>query len=327
MTPNDFQSRFFLAQFGDRRHAPCTFELAVPKVCEPISVELPVASKEPFVPLAQYQTSGDRRLSVRVQFTCLPREMGACDVAELCELAAGAKVVQRRDWPDTDGRQAEIFTEFEEAGRKWIRRLRVVKDGARLFRVDATASEEDFPEVEKDCALSVMSFRLLDPENQSYAEELRECTARTPLPFLFRYPQSWRPREVSGEDCRCMRTLEHTWDEGVRGTVTVEVCRKQEGVPTTRIVRAFARRLKDAGYRLNGAPITPVPPPRGFEAAYVFAPPAAKDGTAICTSAYLAENATSAALVSLVGPSRDTDHWSWAINKRAFEIVRDSLNV
>lgn len=328
MKTDDFILKFSPVQFPGAPEFPFRFELAVPVDCRIDSTNLVAAnSSDGFSPLGFFTATGSRRFEVVVLASVLPREMNAGDLAEISADVLDGKVLQRRDWESTKGCQAEIFTSFEKGSETWLRHTRVLKDGSRVFRVDAAVPEADYVNAAEDCAITVMSFRLLEPDKACYAENLEKCSLAQPLPFSFRYPRSWRFRDVFNSEDHTKVAIDNILKQGIHGTVTVEVHLNRANVPSARYLRAFAQHIGNDGVRLSGAPVVQESPPKDWTAAYVFAPPASRDGRDLSVGGYLLERSDALAIIGIVSPSRVTGKWIWAINKRAFEIVRDSLCV
>jgi len=326
MDAADIPSRFFLARFGVEPPLPIRFQLAVPLGCEAVRVDPPSkGAAEPSLLLARFRAASRPGIDIDVSMTVLPREIHTGDFAELLATASGDKVVQRRDWEHTQGCQAELFAEFERLGEKWVRRSRVVKDGQYVFCVDAMAPKPAFAKFAKDCAHSVMSFRLLSAENRPYAEGLKELSGDSPCRFSFRYPETWKLARTAFDSHRAVFALNNSQRDTLDGTLTLEIHQRRPDYPLARYARAYATSLRDAGFRLNGAPVLSTSSPAGFDAAYVFTPPTTKDGLEVTAGAVLMEQGTAVTILGIVGASRESSPWAWAINKRAFEIVRDSL--
>jgi hypothetical protein len=89
----------------------------------------------------------------------------------------------------------------------------------------------------------------------------------------------------------------------------------------------YAEELKQAGIRLLGAPILPTQPLPGFASASLYAPVAEIGGARFDAPTLLMREATRWILVGLLGPNRSVSGVWWAVARRAFEIVRDSLRL
>jgi hypothetical protein len=312
-------------EYADPTDKRFNYRLAVPKWCRPAPrLSWGEARPGPFLPVAYFEGIEPHRLEITVYAAQLPCEIGAGDCAEIDAEFSGAKVLQRRDWQEADGRQAEIMAEYQRNGESWIRRTRLAKDGNRAFRIDAAAPKTTFTSVAEEAAVAVMSFQFASPENAGCAESLQAVESEFPVRFSFRYPASWTAeRRVDGNSTYIEMRKRH--EHVLVGTLRVEIHRMQPEMSASRYVRRYAEQLKAEGIFLNGAPIVPAKSPRGFLATHVFAPEARRDGAAMSVPLVGLEQAEAIALLGLVGPGRDVVPLWWAVNKRAFEIVRDSL--
>jgi hypothetical protein len=124
---------------------------------------------------------------------------------------------------------------------------------------------------------------------------------------------------------RLFLQLDNCHGETSVGTLSVELLASPLRLPPARLARHFVRELQAQGYRLAGAPVVPIPSPKGYLAAYGFAPIATQQGLGIIAGATILEHSQAVVLLGTTGPSRTSSAWDWAINKRAFEILRASL--
>lgn len=299
------------------------FKLAIPSGCEPCAKPCRV-SKEPYAILEQYADKA-RELEISILATRMPRELDVGDFAELGAEINGEKLIQRRDWDKSEGQQAELFFEFARRGKTWLRRSRYLKDGAEVYRIDAAAPKEKYEEVAEDCAICLMSFQPTLPSQSDCAEELLECSDSR-LPLSFRYPASWQLEQINDHDELTAYELFHFHEGELCGRLRVEYHKRSAGEDAVQLIRRYADRLKQSGLHLNGAPIASKTPPLGFEGAHVYAPPATRDGEPVCVGIHCLERADAIVQVSFESPSRKVDQWSWAINKRTFEVIRESLS-
>ena len=285
MSVNDHTTKFFLAHFSDAPEDSLNFELAIPKVCQMLPYDAHVGMlREPFVPLVSFRSREAPPLEIDVRMTVLPREIDAGDFAELSTITGGGKVVQRRDWDNTQGCQAEVIASRDRSGETWLCRTRVVKDGRRLYRVDAASPESVFADLAEECAVPVMSFRLLNPENKISVEDLEVWSVSSGPVASFRYPAAWQPRRVDHDDRHVEIILENFAGKCLDGTVTVEFHRPSQDTPLPSYFRTFADRMKQQGLRLSGAAITSSRPTAGLRA-LIYAPRAFKEGRSWCVGA------------------------------------------
>jgi hypothetical protein len=325
---DDLRSEFVPYQFPGLPELPWAFRVAIPARCRPLEGSPPgIEPGAIFTPLLLFAAPAPGSLEVFVSLTLLPQEMGAGDLALIAAERSGLRVLSRRDPDGTGADQSELIARESRGGGPWLRWARVIKDGPRVFRIDAATPEEGFEDVAQTCGLTVRSFELLNPEGRPGAEDLVEVMRGSLVPFSFRYPASWRLTEfAAGEDLAGF-VLDFVHREKVRGTVTVELQHAGDGVPPSQHARAFRARLTADGFRLNGAPIVAEPPPHGFSGAYIYAPPATWEGRETSVGLFIGETGHATALMSFACPARWENPWAWALTRRAFEIVRSSISL
>lgn len=321
-------SSYYEALFRETPDERFHFRLAVPAECASVPLETPDESgSAPFMQLARFVSRGQHRYELGVLLTLLPRDIHVGDLIQIEAEMSGAKVVGRKDCGGARGRESHLLVEFERSGEKWLRRTRGLKDGPRVFRLDAAVTQECSAETAKACAASLASFQLLAPENRASAEELERWSGSEPCRDTFLYPQSWSIVDRGADQAEAALDLLNQPGRLPAGRLTVEVHARRADTLPSRLVRKHVERLRGEGVRLAGAPVVAVEPPTGSRAAHWFAPPASRAGHELCVGILVLEQGDLFALVGVLSPARAVSPWAWAINKRAFEIVRDSLSV
>lgn len=306
---------------------PFDFEMALPADCRP---EQPACEAESstsaFGPTPMFQAgSRSRPFRVAVRVALLTSDVGASDFVAIDAEASGHTVVQGRDWPGTRGCQAEIITRQTVEGQNWLTRSRAVKDGVRVFRVDASAPEQEFERCERDCAQTVMSFRLLHAEQRPCAEGMATARIGLPIRRVVKFPDSWRETARSEGDGSCELELLRSFDDRLSASIQIGAYQKREGESAHGHLRDYSNRLKSRGYRLAGAPILSTEAPAGSLAAYQYAPLARAAQGDLCVGAMLLELRHANVLLGFQGPTREGYPWCWAMMRRTFEWVRESL--
>lgn len=304
---------------------PYRFRTAVPRHWkpQPLGQETPGGPK----PLARLGTTGDRSVEVHVDLIEVDRDVNPSDWLENGYAAAGAEILHRRDALGPQGKVSDLLVRCAHDHGAAICRGTIVKDGPRMFRIEARAAESAYAEWAEALLLCLASFELLNPLGDPTAEPVIEETSDGPAPFSFRRLNSWQILEsVHGEPGQLLQLASH--HEGAAlGRITIEVCKKAPERQLERLARKYAERLKAEGIRLSGAAVIPTEPPGDFRAAAVFAPLATCTGHSFDSPVLLFEHDEALVLLALLGPTRGESPEWWAINKRAFEIVRDSLRI
>jgi hypothetical protein len=208
-----------------------------------------------------------------------------------------------------------------------ICRSTILKDGDCLYRIDARAAEDVYEDLAEDFLVTLSSFHPLHPEGRPTAEPLVDAAYEAPVPFVYQRLKSWDAEEIhADEDRRVLRIVSKDEGEAI-GRITLEIRKRGAGLNRERLAREYSDTMKESGVHLSGAAIAPTEPPKGFQSAAVYQPSAQFEGHQLDAPVLLFEHEEALVLVSLLGPSREESPEWWAINKRAFEIVRDSLRL
>jgi hypothetical protein len=277
--------------------------------------------------LACFGPNDDVPSAVCVNVIESDREVNPADWLEITYAAVGAQILQRRDAFGPQGKVSDMLVRCVEDNVPTIRRGILVKDGSRMFHVEARAAESAYAEFAEDLFVCLISFELLNPTGELTSEPMIEEHHDGAVPFTFRCPCSWKTLQVADNGHGRILELTSQQDGRVVGRMIVEVRARSSGCDLQTLAAGHADRLRAAGIHFNGAPLVPIKPPERFQTAAVFAPAAECAGHTFDSPVLLFEHARGLVLLALLGPTRDESPEWWAINKRAFEIVRDSLRI
>jgi hypothetical protein len=159
------------------------------------------------------------------------------------------------------------------------------------------------------------------------AEPLARCWRNLPVSFHFDYPVSWQAMETfTGQD-HCALNLINDYEGVCAGRIVLEVHRRNATQSAARMIQVYTEELQRMGVRRNGSPVISTKPTPDFAAAWVYVPAATYQEQSIDIPVLVFEHPLAVVLLGLIGPSKQTSPEWWAINKRAFEIVRDSLRI
>ena len=315
-------NRFVRVKLGADTSSPVAFCMLVPACCESRPPELTAVPVPPFAPLAQFLAPRQVGLEISVAVTLLTVEVESGDFLVGAARSAGRTILQRKD---LEHGIAELFEEYEARGKRWVARVRGVKAGQLLFRVEAASPRDTFSAVAEACNVSVTSFELTGPPPAASAETLCECRCEGAIPFTFDYPGSWRlHREFPVLETRaCL--LENVFEHHQEGSILVYALPKPAVL--AHALNPFRAWLKSASVQLNGAPLLPQQPTSGFSGSHVYYPVAQQRGVKISTGARILESAdgSAVAVLGILSPDRETAEWSWAVNRRALNIVSNTL--
>ena len=196
-----------------------------------------------------------------------------------------------------------------------------------LYRVDCTAAEVEYAALADLFLLALASFRLMEPTHRTVAEPTQSFRYVDPCPFLFQHPLSWSvvPEHLS-RDAVTLR-LDNLSGDRCAGRLYVALA------PIARSADARAA-LSDLVFRIAGARIVAQdiqeserPPIEGLDSPVETVVPVALGAHDLECRALLARGGKVQLGIAVLGPSRSSSPDWWAVNKRTYEIVRDTMSV
>ncbi|MCC6264287.1 MAG: hypothetical protein IT169_11970 [Bryobacterales bacterium] len=294
------------------------FEMLVPKRCRPVVLG---SSGEPFHPLARFVDTQNAGFSLRVDAGVLPVEIGTADFLEGCETACGRTVLQRREWEEGHLRSAEIFSEGEGNGSKWLRRIRMLQAGTRVYRIEASAPTSAFAQFAEEAACALLSFRLLKPTQTAYAERILTTDSEAGGMTAFHYPCSWQLRSTATSF-----GMEHILTRAGAGLILVREYNTSPEQTKERLFHDFAAFVRGQGIRICGAPVVRVSAREPWEDAMEYVPAGRDEHGSLHVGAWLSHAPGCTALVGVISPTKQRAHWQYAVAQRAARIVLDSLS-
>lgn len=307
-------SSFYVSRFEVTTDQNMGFEMVVPQRLQA------VPDAKTLCALASPE-SGD--LSVDVSLRRVARAMNPADLIEAELDNTRCYLIDRRYFPSKDGRLIDVLSKDSQGV---ISRRLTVQEGANLFTIRASAEASRFTEQAHEAFITVSSFRLLRPATHGCVEEMREFKQTQGSPVAFCYPESWQVRAHPMED-RLSIDLTSIYQGSLTGQMRVEVHNLTPATNPHTLLYSYVDSLKATGVHVSGCPIVPVPPPDGFDEASLYAPTASFEGNRYDAPVLLLRAGQTALLLGLIGMSKEHSAEWWAINRRAFEIVRDSLCV
>ncbi|MBL8211397.1 MAG: hypothetical protein JNK87_11825 [Bryobacterales bacterium] len=259
--------------------------------------------QDPFAPLAAFD-AGHCRLAASLLW--LPRLAQTKDLLEALLALAGATHVQHRDGVD------ESFVEAMLRSPQGLHRVRLVRDGAFVFRLDALTHQHDWADHEA-LARIFDSFRLRRPGLPT------EASAEiTQGPVAFQIPAAWRCASTistAGEDSLLFRDPSSGW---IRTTLS-----PRQASPVG-IAQSFAAWCRSHGAVLRGAPVVNVSPEVPWLRQFVYAPLADRGPSPLWAGLTIREGANCWHSVGFLGLPRLVNPWKAAILKAAAGKVLES---
>lgn len=268
--------------------------------------------------------SADAEVSVLVDE--VPREVSPADWVTDRLAGAGHTMIAARRRNEPSGASGDLLTRVVLASGPHLARTNTVKDGARIFAVTCRAREDRFPDLADDFFAVLASFTLLAPERAPVAEPLASFTAIHPAVVGFRYPQSWQSENERADlDAQDVR-LDALHEGRCAGRVYMQARLPGHG-RRARLVNDFVERMRAEGMDLPGPiDLAETAVPEGFERASMGSVLSSRAGAPAEVRIATFENEAAVVLVAVRGPSHASSPYWWAVNKRAFDLVVESLH-
>lgn len=225
----------------------------------------------------------------------------------------------------TCGVVADVLSEFIFSGEKYLCRSKTYKDSGRVFLVECICLEIDYGVLSKEFSLAIDSFKFTSSMEISYAEDLSTVFCKNPLHFQFSYPASWIKRYTMINRNANLKILMQR-PSIPNNLLYLIVCENHNVESTSKIVCQHFHDISRLGFKFGGSILESVPSNR-FEKAEFLTTYALKDSINFQTSILVVKYGIATFIINLICTQREVSPTEWAISKRAFGIVRDTLRV
>lgn len=286
-------------------------------------VSVSPSNERPLQPVARFQHQR-RNARAEVAATKLPHEVHASDWLEAVLKARPCEILQQRTLRTPLGQRPDILYLDQTAAQGRPRtRATAIKHNDLLLVLRITATEADYNSLAADILIQLAGFCVETDARSMYAEEIVPFQTQR-LPFRFAYPRSWRLFGLPPRDGLIGLRLTRQVQDRVAGGIQLAFAR-----PSLPGATADPWQETLASLALQGIDVTaepqPTPGTRWTESGLCIEGEDAS-GRQSGRCERLRHGGGSVCL-SMLGPSRTTDPANWAVNRRAFEIIRDSIQV
>ncbi|MEW7312653.1 hypothetical protein AB1E22_08000 [Buttiauxella gaviniae] len=151
-----------------------------------------------------YRTSedADRYLEVVVAYETLTKEINGSDwLYHILELM-GETIIDKQESFFESGNYTDVLTKKTFGDETMISRFKVIKDsdeesgGANLFLIKATCHEKNYIALHEDMLQSISWLFIINGNEWKLAEILKSITIKIPDNLYFYYPGSWSVRKI-----------------------------------------------------------------------------------------------------------------------------------
>ena len=297
-----------------------------------------VTPEHPFELRSHFKAPGSPQAEAKVFIAHLPEEIGPSDWLAIFLDSQKEQTLHQRLTPHEGGAVPDVLTLGGAPGEERISRWIVLKDhavigGAHFFVLQASTAAQDYTAALADVLLlAVSNFNLLHSSGWAYAEQLQTLVWVMPAVLRMTFPFSWKQQEnpASNEHFYQIKLLKSRNDRPV-GRLSLAMVAGQTEATMRRLEQEDRRALAAAGVVFEPAELG-VGPPVG---------PLGQILTATMRQTNAAPNEPAQERLVVIGQvsdsiwiyadrvsfMRDSEPESWAVSKRAFEMLLERLEI
>ncbi|MFN3145167.1 MAG: hypothetical protein ACE368_07780 [Paracoccaceae bacterium] len=242
-------------------------------------------------------------------------------------MTQGLSPVALRELPTDFGLMGDALALHSTTGR--LHRMLTVKDGDLVFLIDGSVDPQGRPQdpmLQEIPLMAMIRFRLLEPSRQRYAEAMVDTRlTASGAEAVFPLPHSWfvdpagdAPPRGSALRARLPR------GEAVAGTLVASMANADFDAATQESV--VFQKLLGQGIRF-GEPEPLLSGTRGALTFQAFRRRGSGNGGAAIALCLRANGFARDVSVTVIGPDAGTDFEAWAVNRRVFEIILETLDI
>ncbi|MFQ5569493.1 MAG: hypothetical protein ACE5G0_07445 [Rhodothermales bacterium] len=291
-------------------------------------VDVPSEAPEPGEPsVIAYFRSLDRpglRGEVEVTALLLPREVAPADWLDAYLEHHGHTVVNRREEATPGGAVADVLTR-SWGERGWlISRWTAIKDFNRLFVIQARSYEPYYYKHTQAFFVALSSFEVLHTSGWPYAERLLSFSRRYPGDFCFFYPESWQLQVDPDSHMHALGVdVVNQHGDAPLGKMRLNTVAREHLHNVQELADQYVETLKATDLEVPPIRLFPREEVGGFEEMWEGKATVSTGSDGLDIRLTAGKRPDAWFLVALLCPTRETDVESWAVNKRAYEIMLD----
>jgi hypothetical protein len=254
------------------------------------------------------------------------RDISPADWLDVTLERRGETVLARRDAHTRRGVVPDVLTCGGNDLAACISRWLAIKDGPRMFLLRASVQKSEYSTHADAFYVAVSSLRLLHSSPWPLAERLKTFSRARPDDFLLLFPESWELTEQpSGSSGELALELTNRVRGDAVGQIVVGVIDRSAADNAAALVDRFVAGLQRASIQVDPLMLGELTPGKRFEKAWRAAADGRRLGMPFDISVTIGQRPSAWFVIGHVGPARTVHSNLWAINRRAYAIVTESL--
>lgn len=314
--------RFDLAP--DARHH---FSIALPRDWYVNTAEPVAPSPEDPVRIAATLASASQRSSrAEVVVFHVAREIAPADWLDIFLQKRGEEVVNRREAESPGGTCADVLSRLVAGRATYVSRWLVLKTGPTLFLVHCSTPQSEYRRFACHFGTAAVTFRLLHPAGGLFAEPMQTLALPIPRGLRVLVPQSWSLLWGAGSNTRAVSFSAYSSvGDRVAGPLTLAGVTRSAEPRAEGLVESYLGELRRNRVAVDTPVLTAGSAYPPFDAVWQGRAEGHREGEPVEVRAFVGRTERGWFLAGLLGPSRSTSSWVWAVNRRAFDIASGSV--
>lgn len=328
ITPKELTDNFIKAQDQPYGNNSLGYSLLVPNTWNydsSLRAETGYLNTEKLKPLAIFEKEN---AYIQLQAIQLVREVSAAHWLRYFAVTTGRKIIELVELSPLF---SDTLMTFDIEGHAFVGRLAAKIDGNRLFLVFCFAVEEAYPYLEEVFGLAISSFKLLNPSQQPTIESRQEYKLKDIVQFVC--PSSWQYNypENAPVGKHAIDLYNFDDEQALQGLIRVKAVLKSVVTNSDQLVKDTIIEFSEANFQIqkalhNGAVASYSDQFQdGLLMIYLGVIEGSDEPQEFWLSVFEAQSHY--IVLSLLSPARESVFYTWAFNKRAYEIVLESLKM
>lgn len=323
--PVDVKSRYSMLRDTRGENRDMHYAIAVPTSWKQLDIppgELSETSRA--ATLGVFRSAPDPTAEIQVDAVWSKREIEPSDWLRIALQKRGQEIIHSRTWLTPGGEAIDALTRIEKNGQVIIRRWTAAKNGNVLMICEARCEQKNYLLHVENFQVSVNNARFVHPAQWPLSEQLATFARAEPGDFLLYYPTSWKLQldPESGEKGLSANLL-NVQEQLVVGTILFSV------LPGTVSPDSVRERLwpdlQETGYSGPLDPFLEVSGRPGLPQRFGFVSEVLRHKVPHELRMSVGSTRGATYCLAVAGPSRGTDPFLWAMNKRAYTLAINQL--
>lgn len=285
-------------------------------------------SEEMPVGLIGKASSADSGSLAEVDVWCalIPREMNPSDWLYRWLETQDYNIQASRVVPTEYGQLGDCIAHKEIDGKQHTCRLFTIKDKNRIFLLIEKTLSKDYKSHEETFLLAVQTFSLLNPTKEIYAEPFKEEEINAPYQVVIRFPRAWE-KKVETIESKDEMSLSLMNREGstLLGQMNVVLLSANLGLSFNDLLDTWIGKLKANGLAVKGDINSAKTIENGNKKITSWQGEASSEGTPVELQSTIIEHEKGFLMLNLITSPASTSYETWAVNRRAYEILYNTI--